>query len=247
MARRWVLAIAALTAPTGCVEPDAVAGTDASTSAATTTSSGPTGANDTGTTVPQSPACADYLACLGDVAPDEVAQATGEIGPDGTCWVDAGTAAACDAECSEQLGLRCGSGSGSGSETGEPPLRCSIEGLLPGTPSPIVAGAAAEQLPLEVGDVLERNCGCHYLAAAELDRTVPAYQGTIALATWQDFHAPFGAMLTWQHVQQRAVTELSMPPSFFCDSLALGSLSAEDHALLEAWLASGAPDGASWP
>lgn len=253
-APRWFRAIMPSTAilgvglaALGCADANAPSGLEDSststTSGSSVTSATTSGATDTG--VAQTAACAEYLACLDEIAPDEVAAAQAEIGPSGSCWQAAAVAANCDAECALFFSQRCDGGSSS--DTGEPPLKCSIEGLLPGAPSPIDAGDGVGQLPTEIGDVLERNCGCHYIDAQDLGRTVPAYKGAMPLATWQDFHSPFLGTLIYLRVQQRAVVELSMPPVFFCDSLAFGSLSAADHALLEAWLGAEAPDGASWP
>jgi len=233
-----------------CVPTPALPSEDStSTTAASTGSATSSGATPVDTTggAPQTPACAQYLACLDEIAPDEVEDATIELGPDGSCWQDPTTAAACDAECSTQIDLRCDPTSSSSSETGEPLLKCAIESLVPGTPNPIDAGTGPGQLPLEIGELLANNCGCHYVDPGELERGVPAYNGTIPLATWQDFQTPFNGIVTWQRVRQRAVIELSMPVTFYCDAQEFGSLSTEDHTLLEAWLTAQAPDGASWP
>ncbi len=238
------LGIAACVPTPGLPSADSTSTTASSTESATAT--GSTSVDPTGGGA-QTPACAEYLACLGEIAPDEVEDATIELGPSGTCWVDATTAAACDIECNTMLEQRCAPSTSSGSETGEPPLKCAIESLVPGTPSPIDAGTGVGQLPPEIGDVLERNCGCHFVDPTALERDVPAYKGTIALATWQDFQSPFNGIPTWQRVRQRAVVELSMPVPFYCDVQEVGSLSTEDHALLDAWLTAEAPDGASWP
>lgn len=241
----WIsLWIGACVPTPGLPSADSSSSTGASTEP--TTSTVATSVESTGGAV-QTAACAEYLACLGEIAPDEVEDATIELGPDGTCWQDATTAAACDAECTTQLEQRCMPATSSSSETGEPALKCAIESLVPGMPSPIDAGTGVGQLPLEIGDVLERNCGCHYVDPSDLERGVPPYNGTIALATWQDFQSPFNGIPTWQRVRQRAVVELNMPVPFYCDVQEFGSLSTEDHALLDAWLTAEAPDGASWP
>jgi hypothetical protein len=202
------------------------------------------GSDSSGEPLAQTPACADYLECLAEDEPALLPQAEGEYGPAGTCWSDPTTAAQCDATCTAETEARCLSG---GDETtGGEPLLCSIEGLLPAARSPVQAGEGAGVLPLPVGALLERNCGCHYVDARLLSPEVPAYLGAMPMATWQDFHTPFMGTLTYLRVQQRAVVELGMPPPYFCDSLDLGSLSAEDHALLQAWLEAGAPDAARW-
>jgi len=192
----------------------------------------------------QTPACVEYLECLAQDEPALLPMAEAEYGPVGTCWVDAATAAQCDATCTAETEARCLSGDSD--STGGEALACSIEGLVPGAGSPIQVGDGAGMLPPPVGALLERNCGCHYLDSRGLDPEVPAYNGSLVMATWQDFQAPFMGMPTYQLVQQRAVVELSMPPPYFCDDLDIGSLSTEDHALLQAWLEAGAPDAAAW-
>lgn len=237
----WLLAFALV----GCPSEPAPVGSGTSEAEGSGSSSTTTAAPDSsGGPLAQTPACADYLECLAQDEPALLPMAEAEYGPAGTCWSDAATAAQCDATCQSETERRCLSGSGDG--TGGDVLTCSIEGLLPGAPSPVQAGDGAGVLPLAVGALLERNCGCHYLDPRQLSAEVPAYFGTMAMATWQDFHTPFMGTLTYQRVHQRAVVELSMPPPYFCDALDLGSLSTEDHALLQAWLEAGAPDAARW-
>lgn len=203
-----------------------------------------TAADSSGEPLAQTPACADYLECLAQDEPALVPMAELEYGPGGTCWSDPATAAQCDATCMAETEARCLTGSGDG--TGADVLTCSIEGLLPGASSPVQVGDGAGVLPRDVGALLERNCGCHYVDSGLLPPEVPAYLGAMPMATWQDFHTPFMGTLTYLRVQQRAVVELGMPPPFFCDPLDVGSLSADDHALLQAWLSAGAPDAAGW-
>lgn len=219
-------------------------GSSESTSSASSTSTSSGVAPDSSGGPSQTPACVDYLECLAQDEPALVPAAEAEYGPTGTCWGDAATAEQCDATCLSETELRCLSGSGDG--TGDEALACSIEGLVPGARSPVEAGDGPMLLPAPIGALLERNCGCHYLDAAQLDPEVPAYNGAMRMATWEEFHTPFMGTLTYLRVQQRSVVELSMPPPFFCDSLDLGSLSADDHALLGAWLDAGAPDAARW-
>jgi hypothetical protein len=243
-ARRGAVALVAL-ALAGCLgAPPPVGGgtSDASTSGSSTSSGAAAESSSGGPT--QTPGCADYLECLAQDEPALVPAAEAEYGPSGTCWSDAATAAQCDATCIEETEQRCLSGSGEG--TGGEVLKCSIEGLLPGTASPVQVGDGAQALPPAIGALLERNCGCHYLDPRQLGAEVPAYFGSMPMATWQDFHTPFMGTLTYLRVQQRAVVELGMPPPYFCDSLDVGALSTDDHALLQAWLEAGAPDAATW-
>jgi hypothetical protein len=242
-------AVAAAAWIAACVPTPPLTTGDSTSSGSTSTGSASTSGTSSDATggAAQTPACADYLVCLEAIAPDEVPDATLELGPDGTCWQDVSIAAACDAECAAQLDQRCASDSSSSGDTGEVLPICAIESLVPGASSPIEAGTDVGVLPLEIGDLLARNCGCHFVDPGDLAREVPEYNGSIALATWTDFHTPFNGTLTWQRVRQRAVVELSMPVPFYCGTQGLGSLSNEDHALLDAWLTAEAPDGASWP
>jgi len=229
----------------GCLgEAPPVGGGTSDDEASGSSSTTATTQESTGEPLVQTPACADYLECLAQDEPALVPAAEAEYGPAGSCWVDAATAAECDATCVAETEARCLSG-GSDSTGGEA-LACSIEGLAPAASSPVQAGEGAGMLPPAVGGLLERNCGCHYLDSRGLGPEVPAYNGDIVMATWEDFHAPFMGMTTYQLVQQRSVVELGMPPPYFCDSLDVGSLSTEDHALLQAWLEAGAPDAVRW-
>lgn len=228
----------------GCTsEPPPVGGgtSESGTSGGSTSTAAP---ESSGEPLGQTPACADYLECLAQDEPALVPAAEAEYGPMGTCWSDPATAAECDATCMEETDQRCLSGSGDG--TGGEVLACSIEGLQPGTASPVQAGDGAGVLPRPIGSLLERNCGCHYVDTRQLGPEVPAYFGAMPMATWQDFHSPFMGTVIYELVQQRAIVELGMPPPYFCDALDVGALSTEDHALLQAWLEAGAPDAARW-
>lgn len=220
-----------------------VGGSGDTTGATGSSSSAPPLTDSTGAP-PPSAVCVDYLACVAEADPDGLPAAEAEVGEGSDCWSDPAASTECEATCIMGLDALCPEGTAGG--TGEPPLTCSIEGLLPGAPSPVVAGEGSEVLPVSVGDALERNCGCHYVDPRALEPTVPAYFGGMAMATWADFHQTFMGQLVWQRVQQRAVVELNMPPPYFCDELDQGSLSNEDHALFQAWLEAGAPDAATW-
>lgn len=211
-----------------------------SSSSSTSTSAAP----DSSGGLTQTAACADYLECLAADEPALLPEAELEFGPAGTCWADATTAEQCDATCVAETEQRCATGSGDG--TGEEPLKCSIEALVPGARSPVQAGDGAALLPVAIGDALERNCGCHYVDSARLDPEVPAYNGAMRMSTWEEFHTPFMGTLTYLRVEQRAVVQLGMPPPFYCDDLDMGSLSTADYTLLQAWLDAGAPDAARW-
>lgn len=190
--------------------------------------------------IEQTPLCAEYLQCVQGEDPSALPEAEARYGVDGPCWANPNYAGQCDEECLEGLVALCSEDSDGG--TGEQALLCSLDALLPGATSPVESGLSAEQLPESVGRILEDNCGCHYVSADEVDRSVPVYLGPMPMSTWSDFQAPFGGQTVWQEVRQRAIVELGMPPAYFCDDLAIGSLSVDDHTLLSAWLDEGAPD-----
>ena len=166
----------------GCLgEPPPVGG-GTSEGDGTGSSSSTAAPDSSGEPLAQTPACADYLECLAQDEPALLPAAEAEYGPMGTCWSDAATAAECDATCLDETTQRCLSGSGDG--TGGEVLACSIEGLQPGAASPVQAGDGAGMLPRPIGALLERNCGCHYVDTEQLGPEVPAYFGTMPMATW---------------------------------------------------------------
>ncbi len=57
------------------------------------------GGDDTGDIL--HPVCDGYLACLAEVAPEEVASATEAYGADSACWAYESTASTCEAQCAE--------------------------------------------------------------------------------------------------------------------------------------------------
>lgn len=149
------------------------------------------------------------------------------------------------------------------SETGmpPPPKLCSLEVVHAGDgPTMMIdAGDGPGQIPTVIGEVLLRNCGCHYT-----DEIVPGlyvdYKSNDApMNTHADFHALFAGtfpqnyedMPMYLATEQRVVhaNPLPMPP-FGCgiEGGEPGQLiSAEDLELLTVWLAAAAPDGANFP
>jgi hypothetical protein len=141
--------------------------------------------------------------------------------------------------------------SGSGSEsgtTGDVPLRaCGLQDLAPGTPSTIVSGTGAGQIPPDIATILEGNCGCHYTntypepppyidyqeGTAPFDMTTIA--GFQADAAGQPYHA-----LTLSRVMGGGAIAMP-PPDPYCQAM-----SPSDTDTLVAWLTAGAPDGATW-
>lgn len=147
------------------------------------------------------------------------------------------------------------------STTGMPlmPRPCGLADLDPSADldAAIDEGDAAGQIPTIVGDVLLRNCGCHYT-----DMVPPGLVDYSShhqeLTTWAHFHENFmgtfpqnyETMPTYLAVEQRVVFHNPLPmPSVGCtvDGDPSHRISDEDLAVMSEWLAAGAPDGASWP
>ena len=133
---------------------------------------------------------------------------------------------------------------------GEPMvLSCALEDIKPGAPNPIEAGTGVGEIPPDIADALEVNCGCHY-AGLPYERPLPPYTGVLDMATWAGFHEEHSFPLCQDDLAYLCVLErldhnLPMPPSQ-C-SLEDGSrISEDDLDLLYQWLEEGAPDGATW-
>lgn len=133
--------------------------------------------------------------------------------------------------------------------TGEPELRaCGLEDLAPGTPSLIVAGIAADQIPPDIATILENNCGCHYTNTYPEPPPYLDYQeGTLLLdmRTVAGFRAMNGAMQQFTAVTLDRLMgggAIAMPPPDpYCQAMP-----GTDFDTLVAWLGEGAPDGATW-
>ncbi|HWB82057.1 MAG TPA: hypothetical protein VG755_44145 [Nannocystaceae bacterium] len=147
------------------------------------------------------------------------------------------------------------------STTGTPPMPrpCGLEDLDPSADpdAAIDEGDAVGQIPTVIGEVLLRNCGCHYT-----DMVPPGYVDYIShhqeMSTLAHFHENFmgtfptgyETMPTYLAVEQRVVFSNPLPmPSINCsiDGNPQHRISDEDLATISDWLTAGAPDGASWP
>ncbi len=137
----------------------------------------------------------------------------------------------------------------SGSGDAEPAL-CSLEALAPGATNPIEAGDEADVIPTSVGEVLARNCGCHYSS----DVTLP-YTGAARMSTLAEFQGDYDGTAAdyvgepvWTLAQYRVVELRSMPYAPpICETEEEGNgITDADFAVLEAWFEQEIPDGASF-
>ena len=55
--------------------------------------------DDSTEAIEQAEACAHFVACIAEVDPMALGEALDQYGPDGSCWVDAETAALCEGAC----------------------------------------------------------------------------------------------------------------------------------------------------
>ncbi len=238
--------LAALMLLAGCPsEPPSVGGGSGGEATGSTAEPDPTDPDSTGDGREQTPACRDYMACLAEALPEQIPIDEPRYGASGSCWADLTMAADCTITCASRTESLCPNSATAGG-TGDELPACSIDAVLPGARSPVEVGDGPEQLPVEIGELVERNCGCHFVDNDAIDPEVPAYFGALSLATWPDFHSPFMGQPTWQRVRNRAIDELNMPPTYYCGDLDFGSLTAADHVLFRDWLDASAPDAATW-
>jgi hypothetical protein len=125
--------------------------------------------------------------------------------------------------------------------TGADAQECSVDVLVVAGAKPIDTGTAAGQIPPDIGPVLETNCGCH-LGTELIAPAALFVNGTIDLTT----HAGIQMNLASIRSMVTMVEAAGMPPAYYCDLGDGTQITADDQALLEAWLAADAPDGATW-
>lgn len=121
----------------------------------------------------------------------------------------------------------------------------------------IEAGDGEGQIPTVIALVLLRNCGCHY---NENMVSPPDYVDYISdnqpMRTWADFQGMYGGTFPTMHEDKPAYVAierrvscadpLPMPPLGCRVEGEDGTITQADLDLLAAWLAAGAPDGASY-
>jgi hypothetical protein len=142
---------------------------------------------------------------------------------------------------------------------GEPQL-CSLEVIDPSADvaAAVDAGDGAMQIPTVIGDVLVRNCGCHYLDSFPEDYGAP-YPGDQGIATLADFQGEWvgtipgmlEGMPAYAAIAMRIDFAAPMPPPLYCDpdgeaSADHEAMTQEDYDLLMHWLGMEAPDGATY-
>ena len=244
----WLAAVLVL----GCDTTSSASETDTDTEASTT--SGPTTGPGDGTTgspggvFDQTLACQTCLDCLD---PDTRDQLAPQYGPGGSCWTQTvARVEMCDADCVAGYNAECVGGSHSGGEGessgGEPIETCALDVLAPSAESWVEAGDEAALIPAEIGTLLDRVCSCH---VADLDAFVedaPLYYGNARFFTFEQMHAPFEGAPMYVEVGIRALEELNMPPVYYCGEAEHGALQDDAYAILQAWIAAEAPDGAQW-
>jgi hypothetical protein len=140
-----------------------------------------------------------------------------------------------------------------------PPKLCSLEVIDPeADPAAVIdAGDGDTQIPTVVGEVLLRNCGCHYTDDVPLGLYVDYMSNKVPMATLADFHVDFMGtfpmgfeqMPVYLAVIERVVNHDPLPmPPFGCGVEGEpGVITAADLELLTDWLVAGAPSGASFP
>lgn len=146
------------------------------------------------------------------------------------------------------------------SDTDPIPLRlCSLEALDPSTdPATVIEyGDGEGQIPTVIGELLLRNCGCHYTDNIAPGPLVDYKSGAQPMATYADFHGLYTGIFpmgfedqpAYVGVAERVVNHLPLPmPPFLCQVEGeMGTITAADQQLITQWLEADAPDGANFP
>ena len=164
----------------------------------------------------QTPACSEYMACIREVDPSSVDLAGRTFGGEGSCWAESSSEATdCDRLCQAGLERLCPERSVDGDSddgaptSGEPgPPLCATQTLSTGD-SWLVSGEASGEIPADVGDALERNCGCHFADLDTFEANTPLYYGSLRMSTWSDFQGSFRGRPVYAWARARAVPESS--------------------------------------
>jgi hypothetical protein len=131
--------------------------------------------------------------------------------------------------------------------TGDPIQFCGLDDLAAAAPDPIEHGSGAMQIPSDVAALLVGNCGCHLADGLDVDAPDYPSTGPFDMTTWAGFQAmrPTDGM-PWHVVAHTNVMTEFMPLSTFCNVGAGEGMPVDQREVLVAWLAEGAPDGATW-
>jgi hypothetical protein len=118
-------------------------------------------------------------------------------------------------------------------------------------------GDGEGQIPTVIGELLLRNCGCHYTDNVMVGPLVDYKSNAQPMATWADFQGNFTGILPMGFedmpahvaVHERVVNmmPLPMPPPQCQVEGEPGWITMADRELLTEWLVAAAPDGASFP
>jgi hypothetical protein len=113
-------------------------------------------------------------------------------------------------------------------------------------------------IPPAVGDVLLRNCGCHYVETPPMEYGA-AYTGSQGFSTLADFQGDWmgtipgmlEGMPAYVAIAARIDFAAPMPPLAYCDpdgepAAEHEAMTQADYDLLMDWLGMMAPDGASY-
>ena len=131
-----------------------------------------------------------------------------------------------------------------GSSGGGEGNSCAYEDVVVGSGSETLKGTAAGEIPQVVGEVIDRNCGCHLADSIEdVGPNAGSFGGGVSrpLVTFEQLHSDgAGGQKVYERMKERVLQE-SMPP-FVCTTM-----SQDDIDTLVDWVDAGAPDGASYP
>ncbi|MEM6992834.1 MAG: hypothetical protein AAF721_20130 [Myxococcota bacterium] len=144
-----------------------------------------------------------------------------------------------------------GDGNDDVADDGGTELGCSIFTLAPGVTSPVMSGIIENTLPMDIGDALDRNCGCHY--STTLMNNQAPYTGPVGIATFAQFqeeyagsNPAYSGLATYEAVVDRITDEFSPMPPLSCMVEGGGAITDADRTLLVDWLTDGAPDAPTW-
>jgi hypothetical protein len=132
--------------------------------------------------------------------------------------------------------------------TGSDIKACGLADVAPGAPNPFDIGMNAEQIPPDVGEVINNNCGCHEVDQGDLIMGAFPYGGMVHFSTIAELQVDYMGRPVHEVVLERVESDAvnRMPPPYYCD-LGDGTVITDaDRQLLIDWLTAGAPDAPTW-